>query len=81
MRASGDMSIQVTGKIERRDIGTGTWVLIADGGNLYELQKIPKDMPKPCDRLTVTGELKPDIMTLAAIGPVVEVQSYQLPPD
>jgi hypothetical protein len=72
-------SIQVTGKIEKRGIGTGAWVLVAEDGTLYELQKIPKDLPKPCDRLTVTGVLKPDVMTLAAIGPVLEVQSYQLP--
>jgi len=73
------MSIQVTGKIEKRDIGTGVWVLVAEDGTLYELQKIPKDLPKPCDHLTLIGEPKPDVMTLAAIGTVLEVQSFHHP--
>jgi len=70
--------ITVTGKIEKKGFGFGTWALVSEEGTTYELQKLPEALRKNRDRVTLTGQLKPDVMTLAMIGPVLEVESYQL---
>jgi hypothetical protein len=75
---SNDQMITVTGKIEKRGFGSGTWALVSEEGMVYELHKLPEKLKQNRDRVTLTGQLKPDVMTLAMIGPVLEVQSYQL---
>ena len=73
------MSINVTGTIERKEMGTGTWALIADNGTTYEIFRgVSKDLLKPGQKVSVVGQVKEDIMTLAMIGPVLEVQSFDV---
>ena len=73
------MSINVTGTIERKEMGTGTWALIADNGTTYEIFRgTSKDLLKPGQKVRVVGQVKEDIMTLAMIGPVLEVQSFDV---
>jgi len=67
--------ITVTGKIEKQGFGAGTWALVSEEGTTYELRNLPPQGQKNCDRVTVTGQINPDIMTLAMIGPVLEVLS------
>jgi hypothetical protein len=74
---SNNQTITVTGKIEKKGFGFGTWALVSEDGTTYELQKLPEALRKNCDRVTLTGQLKPDVMTLAMIGPVLEIESYQ----
>jgi hypothetical protein len=38
------MSISVTGLVKRIEIGTGTWALIADNGQTYELMEPPAEL-------------------------------------
>lgn len=75
---SQDQTITVTGKIEKKGFGFGTWALVSEDGTTYELHKLPEKLKQDRDRVTVTGQIKPDVMTLAMIGPVLEVQSYQI---
>lgn len=73
------MSINVTGTIERKDIGTGAWALVADDGTTYEIHKgASKDLLKSGQKVTVVGQVKEDVMTFAMIGPVLEVQSFDV---
>lgn len=72
------MSITVTGTIERKGFGKGTWALVADNGDQYEIyQASPKEMLKQGQKVKVKGQIREDIMTLAMIGPVLEVQSFE----
>ena len=72
------MSITVTGTIQRSDMGPGTWALVTDDGVTYELQKgAPKDLLKPGLKVKVQGQVREDIMTIAMIGPVLEVKSFE----
>jgi hypothetical protein len=72
------MSVTVQGKIERRDIGTGAWALVADDGQSYEIyQGAPSALLKPGQTVKVDGEVRDDVMTMAAIGPVLEVKSFE----
>jgi hypothetical protein len=73
------MSITVKGTIERRDIGTGAWALVSDDGVTYEiLRGADKKLLQSGQKAQVTGQVRDDIMTAAAIGPVLEVKSFEL---
>ena len=73
------MSINVTGTIERKEMGTGTWALVADNGTTYEIFRgASKDLLKPGQKVSVVGQVKEDIMTLAMIGPVLEVKTFEV---
>ncbi|MEQ8382731.1 MAG: hypothetical protein RH949_10220 [Coleofasciculus sp. A1-SPW-01] len=72
------MSINVTGKIEHKDIGMGAWALVADSGETYELQDAPDELQQPNLNVKVQGEVREDVMTTAMIGPVLQVQSFEV---
>ncbi|HBE17419.1 MAG TPA: hypothetical protein DEG17_04140 [Cyanobacteria bacterium UBA11149] len=72
------MSIQVTGVIEHKDIGIGTWALVADSGVTYEIMDTPDELQKPNLKVQVTGEVRDDVMTLATIGPVLALNSFKV---
>ena len=68
----------VEGTIERIEIGTGTWALNAEDGT-YELDgSAPNDLLKPNLKVKVEGRVLEDVMTLAMIGPVLEVISFEV---
>lgn len=70
------MSITVTGIIEKKAIGTGTWALIGDDSKTYELKGTTAELRQPNQKVSITGIIRDDVMTLAAIGPVLEVESF-----
>ncbi len=72
------MSIQVEGTIERQGFGSGTWALVSDSGETYELHKAPNDLQKAGLKAKVKGQIRDDVMTISMIGPVLEVQSFEL---
>ena len=72
------MSISVTGKIERRGMGAGTWALVTETGKTYELMNAPQELRQPQAKVKIEGNIRKDVMTVAMIGPVLEVQSYEV---
>jgi hypothetical protein len=71
--------MKVEGTIERIEMGTGTWALVAEDGQTYELTSdAPKALLKADLKVKVEGKIRDDIMTLAAIGPVLEVTDFQV---
>jgi hypothetical protein len=75
------MSITVKGIIERKGLGSGTWALVSDSGETYELKNAAGELKKSGQKVTVKGEVKKDVMTLAMIGPVLEVHSFDVEAD
>ncbi|MBW4668886.1 MAG: hypothetical protein KME60_16050 [Cyanomargarita calcarea GSE-NOS-MK-12-04C] len=72
------MSITLTGTIQHRDIGTGAWALVTDEGVTYEiLRGADKNLLKVGQKAKVTGQVREDVMTVAMIGPVLEVKSFE----
>jgi hypothetical protein len=71
------MTITVTGTVEKKDIGTGTWALVTKEGTTYELKDAPQELQKASGTVEVKGQIRDDIMTFAAIGPVLEVKSFK----
>lgn len=72
------MSITVTGKIERSEIGVGTWALITEGGETYELLDPPDRLLAPQAKVKIQGKVREDVMTVSMIGPVLEIESFDL---
>jgi len=65
-----------TGKIEKKGFGAGTWALVTESGETYELKDPPSELCKAQAKVTIEGEIRDDVMTLAMIGPVLEVKSF-----
>ncbi|MDJ0727700.1 MAG: hypothetical protein QNJ38_21560 [Prochloraceae cyanobacterium] len=72
------MSITVTGAIERSEIGVGTWGVKTEGGETYELLDPPDELLVPQAKVTIVGKVREDVMTIAMIGPVLEIESFQI---
>lgn len=71
--------ITVEGTIQRSDMGAGTWALVARDGTSYEIHKgAPKELLQPGTQVRVKGQIRDDVMTIAMIGPVLEVKSFEL---
>ncbi len=73
------MSITILGTIQRRDIGMGAWALVSEEGVTYEIFKgADKKLLKTGQKARVTGQIREDVMTMAMIGPVLEVKSFEI---
>jgi hypothetical protein len=73
------MDIQVDGKIEYIDMGTGTWALVTDTDEQYEIwQPAPEAILQEGLKVQVTARIRDDVMTMAMIGEVIEIKDFQL---
>jgi len=69
----------IEGTIQRSGMGAGTWALVTRNGTNYEIHKgAPKDLLQPGIKVRVNGQIRDDVMTIAMIGPVLEVKSFEL---
>jgi hypothetical protein len=72
------MSISVTGQVRWVEMGTGTWSLIGDNGRTYELLSPPTELTEIGEKVKVTGQIREGVMTIAMIGPVLAVDSFEV---
>ena len=73
------MSLTVEGTIQRSPMGTGTWALVTADGSTYEILKgAPKDLLQEGLQVKAKGQVREDVMTIAMIGPVLEVKSFEV---
>jgi hypothetical protein len=70
--------ITAIGSIERKDIGMGAWALVGEDGNTYELIDCPRDLRHEGLKVKVEGTINDDVMTLAMIGKVLNVKSFEI---
>jgi hypothetical protein len=68
----------VTGTIEKKGFGFGTWALVTDDGTTYELKDAPAELQQEGIQVEVKGKIREDVMTIAMIGKVLEIESYKL---
>ncbi len=71
------MKTKLTGQVKWQDIGMGTWSLVIDSGETYELLDPPSDLTQSKGKVKVEGNIREDVMTTAMIGPVLEVTSFE----
>jgi cytochrome c-type biogenesis protein CcmE len=73
------MSITVEGTVQKSRMASGTWALVADSGETYEIHHgAPTDLLKDGQQVKVKGQVRDDVMTIAMIGPVLEVKSFEV---
>jgi hypothetical protein len=70
--------ITVIGGIERKGLGTGAWALVSEDGTTYELLDCPRDLRQAGLKVKAQGTLNDDVMTLAMIGKVFNVSSFEI---
>jgi len=70
--------MKITGKIDKKGFGTGTWAIVTETGQVYELNWLPRELQKIGIEVEIEGVIREDIMTLAMIGPVLEIENYQI---
>lgn len=73
------MSLTVTGTMQKINMGPGTWALKSDEGKTYEIyQGAPSELLQVGQKVKVNGQVRDDVMTMAMIGPVLEVKSFEV---
>ena len=70
--------MKVRGKIEKKGFGFGVWALVTAEGITYELKDPPSELARELPSVTVEGVVREDIMTIADIGPVLEIKSFEI---
>lgn len=70
--------MKVRGAIEKKGFGFGVWSLVTDDGTTYELKDYPPELEREGIKVEVKGEIREDVMTMAMIGKVLEIESYKL---
>lgn len=68
----------VTGTIEKKGFGFGTWALVTDDGTTYELKDPSSELQQEGIKVKIKGKIREDVMTIAMIGKVLEIESYIL---
>jgi hypothetical protein len=68
----------VTGTIAKKGFGFGTWALVTDDDTTYELKDPAAELQQVGIKVEVKGKIRKDIMTIAMIGAVLEVESYRI---
>ena len=69
--------MKITGVIEQQGFGLGTWALVAGSGETYELKDAPPELCQAGITVTVDGTVRNDVMTVAMVGPVLEVTAFE----
>jgi hypothetical protein len=59
-------------------VGPGAWALVTQDGVTYELHQPPPAILKPGLQIRILGQIRDDIMSLAMIGPVLEIRQFEL---
>jgi hypothetical protein len=70
--------MKIKGKIEFKEIGMGVWVLVSENGETYELYNPPSELYKENIQVEITGKIKENIMTIAMVGQVLEIESFKI---
>ncbi|MBD1912552.1 MULTISPECIES: hypothetical protein [unclassified Leptolyngbya] len=71
------MSLQAEGTVKKSLMGMGTWTLVTDG-QTYEIHKgAPDGLLVEGQKVRVNGEVRKDVMTMAMVGPVLDVKSFE----
>jgi hypothetical protein len=72
------MNIQIIGTVEYIDIGTGVWALVTDDEQYEIWQPAPDAILQELLNVKVTGKIRDDVMSMAAIGDVLEIADFEI---
>lgn len=64
----------LTGRVEKRDVGAGAWVLVTDDGREFELKAAGKTL-QDGQTVQIEGHVAQDVMGVGMVGDfVIEVE-------
>ena len=70
-------TITARGMIERRLVGLGAWAFVTEDGKTYQILKnTDPNLLQSGLKVEITGKLRPDMVTNAMIGTVLEVNNF-----
>ena len=73
------MSITLEGNVKRSTLGMGAWALVTPAGQTYEIYRdAPQALLQDGLAVKIEGQIREDIMTMAMIGPVLQVNSFEV---
>jgi hypothetical protein len=72
------MNVTVSGVIQRKGFGAGTWAIDAEDGKTYELYSPPTELQQAGLRVKVDGEIRDDVMSFAMIGQILDVKQFEV---
>jgi hypothetical protein len=70
--------MKLSGTIERKGMGSGTWALVTDSGDTYELKDAPQALRQSGLTVEVEGQVRDDVMSFAMVGPILEISSFEV---
>lgn len=71
------IAMEIKGTVKYNPVGIGTWTIVSDAGTTYELYQPPQELKESDLRVNIEGKIRKDIMTIAMVGDVVEIISFQ----
>lgn len=71
------MTIEAKGTISFQSFGVGVWAFTTPDVT-YELFEPPHELQVEALSVKIIGHVREDIMTVAMIGPVLEIQSFEV---
>jgi hypothetical protein len=73
-----EFEMKIIGTIAKKGFGFGTWALVTEDSTTYELKDPSSELQQEGIKVEITGKIREDIMTIAMIGAVLEVESFKL---
>ena len=68
----------IEGVVTRSHLGVGTWTIVGMGRTVQIFRNKPEDILQEGLKVRVTGKIRTDIMTAAMVGPVFEIDRFQI---
>ncbi|HIK40379.1 hypothetical protein HPC62_17310 [Thermoleptolyngbya sichuanensis A183] len=72
------MMLTLEGTVEKSTLGMGAWALKTEQGTYEIMKNAPEGLLKAGQQVRVTGKVRDDVMSIAMIGPVLEVSGFEV---
>lgn len=70
--------VTMEGVVTRSRLGVGTWTIVGMGRTVQIFRNKPEEVLQEGLKVRVTGKIRTDIMTAAMVGPVFEIEHFQI---
>ncbi|WP_448603657.1 hypothetical protein [Thermoleptolyngbya sp.] len=70
--------LTLEGIVEKSTLGTGAWALKTEQGTYEIMKNAPEGLLKAGQQVRVMGKVREDVMSIAMIGPVLEVSEFEV---
>ncbi len=66
--------MKINGTVRRNNIEGGIWTLVADNGEVFQLNNETASKLKDGEKITATGEVDTDMMGFGMVGPMFNLK-------